>query len=249
MTIGGFELSIVQLCLVGFAAILLGFSKTGLSAAMLLAVPLFANAFGGMNSTGIVLPMLLIGDIFAISYYRRHAEWRSIRMVMPWNVVGLIYGTIVGNMVDDQQFKMLIAGSVILCLILLFYLEKRGKKVIKENMVLAIFVGILCGFTSMIGNAAGPIFSVYLLARGYQKNDFMGTASVFFFINNLIKLPLQIYFWHNITWNSALVSVSMLPLIAIGAVLGAYVIKKIKDHTFRYVILGMTAIAAVRLLG
>jgi len=52
---------------------------------------------------------------------------------------------------------------------------------------------VLSGFASMIGNAAGPIFAIYLLALGFTKNNFIGANSWFFFMINLIKLPLQIF--------------------------------------------------------
>ncbi|MZK52026.1 TSUP family transporter [Clostridium beijerinckii] len=99
----------------------------------------------------------------------------------------------------------------------------------------------------MIGNAAGPIFSVYLLATGFKKNDFMGTTAWFFFIINLFKLPLQILFWHNIPIKTIFLTFSMVPAIAIGAVLGVLIIKKLNEKLFRSIILAVTAIAAIRL--
>ncbi|WP_253200603.1 TSUP family transporter [Clostridium sp. CF012] len=100
----------------------------------------------------------------------------------------------------------------------------------------------------MIGNAAGPIFSVYLLTMNFKKIDFMGTTAWFFFLINLSKVPLQILFWHNISFKSILLSVDMVPSIAIGAFLGMIMIKKINEKSFRYIIIGMTAIAEIRLL-
>lgn len=100
----------------------------------------------------------------------------------------------------------------------------------------------------MIGNAAGSIFSIYLLAMGFKKNGFMGTTAWFFFIVNLSKVPLQVLFWHNISFKTLGLTIGMLPAIAAGALLGAIVIKKVNEKQFRILIIVMTAVAAVRLL-
>jgi len=99
----------------------------------------------------------------------------------------------------------------------------------------------------MIGNAAGPIFSVYLLTMNFKKNDYMGTTAWFFFLINLSKVPLQILFWHNISFKTVILSIGMIPSIAIGALLGMLAIKKINEKNFRLIIIVVTGIAAVRL--
>lgn len=243
------NLDIVQWIWIIVAAICIGFSKTGISSFVMPAIPIIASVFGGKGSTGMILPMLLVGDIFALYYYNRHAEWNNIKKLLPWTLVGLILGVIVGNYVSDKEFKIFIAVSVLICLIILIYSEIKGEnqKVPKNAFVYAL-TGMLCGFTSMIGNAAGPIFSVYLLAKGFKKNDFMGTTAWFFFIVNLTKVPLQILFWHNIPIKTVLLTVTMIPAIAIGAVLGVMTIKKINEKLFHILIIAVTAIAAIKLL-
>ena len=244
-----FNLSLVQWLWIIVAACCIGFSKTGISSFTMPAIPIIAAVYGGKGSTGMILPMLLVGDVFALYYYNRHAEWDNIKKLLPWTIVGLILGVIVGNYVSDKQFKIFIAISVLICLIILIYTEKQGEnlKVPKNPFVYAL-TGILCGFTSMIGNAAGPIFSVYLLAKGFKKNDFLGTSAWFFFIVNLTKVPLQILFWNNIPIKTVFLTVTMIPAIGIGAVLGVVVIKRLNEKLFHKLILVVTAIAAIKLL-
>jgi len=100
----------------------------------------------------------------------------------------------------------------------------------------------------MIGNAAGPIFSIYLLTMNFKKNDFMGTTAWFFFLINFSKMLLRIFFWHNISVKTIILGIAMVPSIAVGALLGMLIIKKLNEKYFRYVIIGMTGIAAVKLL-
>lgn len=244
-----FDLSIWQWIWVIISALLVGFSKTGISGFLMPVIPIIATVFGGKESTGIILPLLIIGDVFALYYYNRHAKWNDIKKLLPWSILGLIIGVIVGNYINDKQFKMVISISVLLCLFTVIYTEKKGESLnIPQNKWVYALAGIITGFTSMIGNAAGPIFSVYLLSMNFKKNDFMGTTAWFFFLINLAKVPLQILFWHNISFKSILLGIGMIPAIAIGAFFGMIMIKKINEKSFRYIIIGMTAIASIKLL-
>lgn len=244
-----FHLSTVQMIWVAVAALLIGFSKTGISGMSMPVIPILAAVFGGKESTGVVLPMLIVGDIFALLYYNRHGSWKDIKRLLPWTIFGLALGILVGNYINDKQFKTFISVSVFICLFLLVYTEKKGEDFkVPSGIWFYALIGAGAGFTSMIGNAAGPLLSVYLLAMGFKKISFIGTNAWFFFILNLLKLPLQIFFWHNITLKTASVTISIIPIIAIGAFLGAKAVHKLNEKAFRYIIIVMTAAAAIRLL-
>ncbi len=237
-----------QFGLIVISALLIGFSKTGIGGVVMIAIPILALAFGGKVSTGIILPMLIAGDILAVAYYHRHADWPGIRRLLPWTVLGLLAGILVGNMINDRQFTLLIAASVMICLAVLVILELRGGKVrAPDGIWFYALIGLIAGFTTMIGNVAGPIFSVYLLARRYEKQGFLGTSAWFFFLINLIKLPLQVFFWGNVTAQTGLIGAVMIPAILAGAVLGALVVRRIPENPFRWLVIGMTAVAVVRL--
>ncbi|HUH45770.1 MAG TPA: hypothetical protein VLZ54_01350, partial [Arenibacter sp.] len=55
------------------AAFILGISKSGIKGIAVIIVTLMALAFGARESTGILLPLLVAGDAFAVIYYHRHA--------------------------------------------------------------------------------------------------------------------------------------------------------------------------------
>lgn len=214
----------------------------------MLVIPILADVFGGKESTGIILPMLIVGDLFAVWYYHRHTEWSNIKKLLPWTVVGLALGLTVGKYINDSQFKILIGIMVLICLIILVYTEKKGDSLkVPKKLWFYALIGILVGFASMIGNAAGPIFTLYLLASDFKKNDFMGTTAWFFLILNLTKVPLQIFVWHNISIKSILLAGGMIPAITIGALIGVAIIKKLDDKFFRNSVIVITAIATIRL--
>ncbi len=243
------DLDLFQWMIVILVAFLVGFSKTGIGGVTMLTIPILASVFGGKDSTGILLPMLLVGDIFAIWYYRKSVEWKKVLTPLPWAIIGLLLGVFIGNYISDKTFIILIGIIVLFCLTILVYSEKKGRDFKVPNAAwFYIVVGILSGFASMIGNAAGPIFTVYLLALGFKKNNFMGTNAWFFFIINFSKIPLQVFVWHNIGIKSLALTVILIPVITLGAILGFVILKKINEKYFRYLVIAMTAIAAIRLL-
>lgn len=155
------ELSGVQWIIVIMTALLVGFSKTGIGGVMMMAIPILASTFGGRDSTGIMLPMLVAGDIIAVWYYRKSVNWNNVFKPLPWALAGLLLGVVIGNYISDKTFIILIGVIVLLCLSALIYMEKRGKDFnVPDAAWFYILVGILSGFASMIGNAAGPIFSI-----------------------------------------------------------------------------------------
>jgi len=242
-------MSTLQWSLIILSSVLIGFSKTGVGGFLLPVIPILASVFGGRSSTGVLLPLLLAGDVFALYYYKKNGNWNDLRKILPWAFAGLALGVVVGSSIDDRQFKTLISFSIILCLVLLIYSERRSSELKLPNKIwFSAFVGLTAGFTSMIGNAAGPVFTMYLLSRDVDKTEFMGTTTWFFFIINLTKLPLQIFFWHNITRGTLSVDVLMLPAIAAGAFAGIKVFRMLNEKLFRIIVILMTAVSAVRLL-
>ena len=104
---------------------------------------------------------------------------------------------------------------------------------IKENKIFSIIVGFLGGFITMIGNAAGPIMSIYFLSMGFNKNKFIGTAAWFFLFVNLFKVPFHIFIWDTIDLNILLFDLSLFPLILIGALIGVWIVKKIPEKPYK----------------
>lgn len=242
-------MSTMQWSLIILSSFLIGFSKTGVGGFLLPVIPILAAVFGGMESTGILLPLLLAGDLFALYYYKKHGNGQDLKKILPWAMAGLAFGVVAGNNLDDRQFKTIISLSIMLCLFLLIYSERKGAELQLPNKTwFFAFIGLTAGFTSMIGNAAGPIFTMYLLSRNVDKTEFMGTTTWFFFIINVIKLPLQIFFWHNISLGTLSVDVMMLPAIAAGAFAGIKVFRLLNEKLFRIIVIVMTAASALRLL-
>ena len=223
-------------------------AKTGVAGVGMLIVPILATIFGGKASAGILLPMLSMADIFAVSYYHRHAEWKYILKLLPSTVVGVLVGLFVGNYVNDQQFKYMMAIIILAGLAIMIWREqKKSETAIPHNWLFSSIAGLLGGFSTMIGNAAGPVMAIYFLSMMLPKNSFIGTGAWFFLIINLFKIPFHITVWKTIDLDTFTLDLAMFPAIMIGAYLGFKLVKFIPEKPYRIFIIVTTAIAAVRL--
>src|SRR5690606_23397489 len=146
----GHSLSVGDLIIFYVVAMLVGMAKTGVQGAGLLSVPLLAIVFGGQSSTGILLPVLCVADMLGVAYYHRHADWAYLRRLFPWAAFGTLIGTVVGGVINDIAFKMFMAVAILASVAMMVFMHRNEKMKIPDPAV-GRFVGVLGGFTSMVG--------------------------------------------------------------------------------------------------
>jgi len=212
----------------GLCAIGIGMAKTGLGGLGMIVVPVMANIFGAKSSTGILLLLLIMADFFGVRYYHMHADIRQLVKLIPSTIIGIVTGVFVGDQISDEYFQLLLV-IVIISGVLMTVIKVE----IKERKIFSIIVGFLGGFVTMIGNAAGPIMSIYFLSMGFNKNKFIGTAAWFFLFVNLFKVPFHIFIWNTIDLEIFLFDLSLFPLILIGAIIGVWIVKKIPEKPYK----------------
>jgi uncharacterized membrane protein YfcA len=243
------DLNLTQWFLMALCALFIGMSKVGVPGVSMIVVPVLAIIFGGKQSTGVLLPILMIADLFGVLYYRRHAQWTYLWKIIPWAFTGIGLALWVGEVVNDEQFKNIIAILVFLCIGLMLWRDrKREQQFFPDQWWFAAGMGILGGFATMIGNVAGPIFAIYLLAMHLPKNSFIGTSAWFFLIVNYCKFPLHIFVWKTISWSSLLLDLVTIPAIALGAFLGIQLVKILPEKVYRTAVIVITALSAFLLL-
>lgn len=231
------------------SAYFIGMAKGGIKGLGMVSIPLLATIFGGKLSTGIILEILLVADFLALPYFNKHTEWGYIRSIMPSTLVGLLAGMLLGNVINDAVFQNLIAAIILFSLALMIYWERRpiDAEKLGHPVVIAIF-GFICGFTSMVGNAAGAILSVYMLAQRIPKNSFIGTQAGFFVVTNVLKVPVHLWLWKTLDKNTLTLGLYTIPAVALGVLSGIILIRYIPERTFRYFIIAITAVMAIKLL-
>ncbi len=243
------SLTFIQWVMLGICSICIGMSKTGVQGMMLMIVPLMAITFGAKESTGVILPMLCMADIIAVAYYKRIADWRIVAHLLPTAIIGFFVAIAVDSFIPSGKFRQLMGWTLILALGVMLWSEIFGKenKWSRKWWYAAIF-GLLGGFTTMIGNAAGPVMSVYLLSMRKEKMEYIGINAWFFLVINLLKIPIQAFVWDNICGESLLLNIMTLPVIGIGALIGIKIVKLFSEKVFRRFIQVVTILSVILMI-
>jgi uncharacterized protein len=244
-----------QWALILSAAFLVGLAKTGITGLGILAVAIAASALPARESVGAMLLTLIVGDIFAVFFYRRSADWSHLIRLFPWAAAGVIVGALTLGLghVDNNTARHLI-GWILLVLILADFARRwaqRGKPDAMPGLLQKPWAGgstgVVAGFTTMVANAAGPVMTLYLLAGRLPKLVFLGTSAWFFLVLNLFKIPFSIGLGM-ITWESAGISLRMAPFIMLGALTGRWLVRYIDEQRFVQIAFALTLVASIRLL-
>ncbi|MGK6352792.1 sulfite exporter TauE/SafE family protein [Parapedobacter sp. DT-150] len=230
-------------------ALLIGMSKTGITNIGTITIPLFALLFGAKHSTGIVLPMLCMADLLAVIYYRKKFHRDMVVKPMPWALLGLVVALAVGHQVPESGFKIMMAGCIGVGMVTMIGTNRPEKAdVVTMSPWFAPVMGFILGFSTMIGNAAGPILTVYLLATRLPKFAFVATGAWFIMILNYLKIPLQALVWDNLSWNGLLLDLTALPVILLGGLLGIRIVQILPERQFKIVMIALTLLSTLFLL-
>ena len=231
------------------AALLVGFAKTGMPGAGIPAVALMALVFhdNTKQSVGAILPLLILGDLFAILYYRRHADWRRLLELCPYVVAGMVPAYVVLRYVDDVTLRVSIGVLILLLLLMHMVRQRYGFRGLADRWWVTAGAGILAGFATTVSNAAGPVMGIYLVGRHMDKHRFLGTSAWFFFLVNVSKIP---GYWalDMMTRETFLFDLLLMPVVAAGAVLGVRTLKRIPQAAFDVLVLALAGVAAVRMV-
>lgn len=207
-----------------------------------------ALVYGARESTGILMPLLICGDILAVIYYKRHVKWIYLQKLLPWMVVGVLVGVVLGKDLPEDLFKSGMAVIILISVIMMYYWERNKERKVPTHWSFAAFMGMMAGFTTMVGNLAGAFSNIYFLAIKLPKNEFIGTAAWLFFIINLFKVPFHIWSWGTINWESFQISLSLIPAVLIGFGFGVFLVKKINNDKYRQLILLLTGLGGLAIL-
>lgn len=243
-----FEITGLDLSLALAATMLLGMGKSGIKGLGVIIVTLMALVFGSKASTGILMPMMITADIFAVIYYHRHTQWYFLKKLLPMMAVGVLLGVWWGNDISEAIFKQVMAVFILLTVVVMIWMDRTKTFGIPKHWAFAGSMGLLSGITSMIGNLAGSFASIYFLAMRLPKNEFIGTAAWLFFIINVFKLPFHILVWKTVNTETLTLNLFLSPAILIGFFLGIRLVKLINNDLYRKLVLIVTAAGALIIL-
>ena len=232
-------------------ALVVGLAKTGIAGLGILFVALLANAMPARQATGAILPMLILGDVFAVLIYRQHVEWRHLWKLFPWTGAGVVLGWLALGRINDGQTTRLIGG--ILAFLIVVHYWRKSRQAPDVNAVapaplwVAAGTGLLAGFTTLVANAAGSVMTIYLLAMRMSKLGFLGTNAVFFMLLNWFKVPFMVNLGL-INRESLGLNLRLAPAVVAGCLIGRFAAARMNQRVFEATALALTAVAAVKLL-
>ena len=232
-----------QWMLGAFCAFMIGIAKTGAPGIGTLISPLMVVTVGDARlATAWALPVLLTADVFAVSYWRRHADHKQIFALIPWVLAGVVGGAFALSLSEIIIRRMI---GVIVVVMMVIYLRRRMSPT-KEVHGNPIFYGSATGFSSTVANAAGPVMNLFLLSRNLPKERFVGTGAWFFLILNVVKSP--VYAYHGLySMQSFIFDLCVVPAVFLGAVTGRWLIFRIPQKLFEALVVAMTLVSCVLL--
>ena len=137
------------------------------------------------------------------------------------------------------------AVIILISVAMMYYWERKKDRKVPNHLSFAALMGMMAGFTTMVGNLAGVFSNIYFLAIKLPKNEFIGTAAWLFFIINLFKVPFHIWSWGTINLASFQISLSLIPAVILGFMFGVSIVKKIKNDRYRQLILLLTGLGGL----
>ena len=244
------NLTVWQWTLLALGAFFTGLSKTGIAGLGVLTVGLFANALPARASTGALLPLLLCADVFGVAFFRKHADWSHLWRLCPWVVLGVIGGYFAMGRIGAAQMQRVIGGILLAMVALHVWRQRQAEQLavtLPHAWWFAALTGVLAGFTTMVANAAGPVMVLYLLAVGLPKLAFVGTGAWFFMLLNAFKVPFSIQLGLITPGSLLMDAILIIPMLP-GALLGPVLLRRMHQRAFEWMVLILTAAAALRLI-
>ncbi|EFE65615.1 integral membrane protein [Streptomyces viridosporus ATCC 14672] len=247
------DLNAWEFAALAFAALLVGFSKTAVSGANTVSLAIFAAVLPARASTGVLLPILIAGDLLAVLTYRRHAHWPTLWRLFPAVAAGVVVGTVFLMWADDGAVRTSIGAILLLMAGVTVWRRKAGAEgepdavTTRAGRAKARSYGVLGGFTTMVANAGGPVMSLYLLSAGFRKMGFLGTSAFFFLIVNTSKLPFSAGLGL-IDARSLLLDAALVLFVVPGAILGRWAVDRIDQRLFEQLVIAATVVGGLQLL-
>ena len=240
--------------MVGFAVFLIGVTKSGFGAGVgLMIVPMTVIALrhlppGAGAALGLMLPLLIAGDVIAVWQYRKLFNRQAVLRLLPGTCLGLIIG---GGLLlhfhsqTPQRLTAFIEIEIGLESILLvglhWYRTWRAdvELLFQPNPMRSAAVGTFAGASSTLAHAAGPIIALHLLPQRFERQIFVGTCAVYFFIVNTAKVPVYVK-GHQFRPDLLTTTIYLLPLVFAGAGFGYWLTRQLNEKVFSKIVYALT---------
>lgn len=215
----------------------------------ILSVPLMALFMDPAHAAGLLLPLYLVADCYAVYLFRKAFSVRNLKILIPSAFIGVLLGYFSVAHVSGNAVKFLLAGVGIFYITnsLINRARKSERPTKPADVPRGMFWGTLTGLTSYIAHSGGPPFQVYVLPQKLEKLTYLGTTTILFACINLMKVPPYILA-EQITLSSFGQSVWLAPMALAGAWSGARIVNWMSERVFYILIEVALALVSIKLL-
>ena len=214
------------------AVLLMGLSKGGFAGLGLMSLPLMALVISPVQAAAIMLPILITQDVVTVWAYRHSWDGRNLAILLPGATLGIGLGYVLASQVSDAAVALAVGVISIAFAMRRLVVERRGALTpTRPGVVLGLFWGAVCGFTSMIAHAGGPPFQVYVLPQRLARDVFVGTGAILFAGINWVKVPPYVALGQ-FTRENLLTSVALFPLAILATWLGVLLVRRVSGERF-----------------
>ena len=218
--------------LITLSAIFVGMGKGGLPVVATLGVPSLSLIMSPVAAAGLLLPVYIVSDIFALSAYRRDFN----REVLKIGIIGMSFGVIIGGMTAHIVVEWMVTALIgmmgfIFAVNQLFFKKSDNEIPQTINNNKGYFWCTIAGFTSFISHIGGPPWQIFTIPLQMKKTVFVGTSVIVFSYCNAIKLIP--YMWlGQINIESVKISLFMMFPASLAVFAGIRIVKIIPEDVF-----------------
>jgi len=229
------------------AVIITGISKGGFGGLALFAVPLMALTISPIQAASIMLPILIVMDWVSGWSYRKSFDKALVLRMVPAAIFGIGVGWALAGFVTDDAVRVIVGLIAIAFPLYNWFGPKSGLEAIKDSKVAGHIAGGLAGFTSFIAHAGGPPFQAYAIPQGLPHRIYAGSAVMFFFIINALKI-IPYAALGQLELTNLTTSAMLLPIAPIGVLIGVWLTKRIDGALFYRIMYGLIFLTGLKLL-
>lgn len=180
----------VVIAILGF---MIGLAKGGFGGLGSLLTPILALVLPVALAVGVLLPMLMFGDVFALYMYWKEWDLDLVKRMLPAGIVGALAGTFLLSSISTDGLRIIL-GIFVMGVVAYRFLSDRIQAIRYEPRLWhAPAAGFLAGVASGMFNSGGPPFNSYLLLQKLKARPFIATSAIYFALLNLIKVPGFLY--------------------------------------------------------
>jgi uncharacterized membrane protein YfcA len=231
---------------------LIGIAKAGFGGGVgVIATPLLALTMPVADAAALLLPILIVADLFTVNHYRSQFDRAILKTLIPAAIVGIVLGSIFFRAFSQNDAIIKTGVGVIS---IAFVLYQWGKTAVLKSITqhppskpIGAILGALSGFTSTIAHVGGPPFAIYVLPQNLPRNVFVGTTAVFFMIVNLVKLiPYKMLGLLNI--GNLIATILLIPVAFLGVRLGTWMNNKVNQQLFNWIVYTLLLLTGIQLV-